>query len=118
MKRDFGYWMQFGAVTAVTAALTATFINIAAAFAADVANGQTYRSEAKAAQTRFYIHTPSINESIMNELIRGEPEDAQAGPDARRRTDQENSAARGQLPMSMLWPAHKYLPRLSYSLAA
>jgi len=30
------YWMQFGAVTAITAAITATLLNIGAAFAADV----------------------------------------------------------------------------------
>ena len=30
------YWMQFGAVTAITAAITAALLNIGAAFAADV----------------------------------------------------------------------------------
>src|ERR1700676_2006233 len=36
MTRDFRYWMQFGAVTAITAAITATVLNVAAAFAADI----------------------------------------------------------------------------------
>lgn len=108
MKRNLEYWMQFAAVTAITAAVTATFINIAAAFAAD---------ESKV-QANLYVNTPSIHDSVMNELTRGEQEDAATGRNMRQRTIQENSAAQGQLPTSMLWPAYKYLPHLSFSFAA
>ena len=35
-SRNIWYWVQFGAVTAMTAAVTAMLLNISAAFAADI----------------------------------------------------------------------------------
>lgn len=78
---------------------------------------QIGQADVKKAQTNFYINTPSIHESVWNELIRGVLEDVDAGRSVTRRTNQEGSAKQGQQPTSMLWPAYKYLPHLSYSFA-
>lgn len=126
MKRDFTYWMQFGAVTAITAAVTAAFINIAAAFAADVSadslkfapgvvKAPGYETPATtyivANGTNIYSDHSFTSGTVAGELKRGEHVDILAkvkgwdwvlvGKDG---------TGIGYVSISMLSPADKYVP--------
>lgn len=126
MKRDFKYWMQFGALTAVTAAVTAAFINIAAALAADVSadnlkfapdvvKAEGYETPATtyivANGTNIYSDHSFSSAPVAGELKRGDHVDILAkvkgwdwvlvGKDG---------SGIGYVSISMLSPADKYVP--------
>jgi hypothetical protein len=111
-----GIAMIFAAVIGVSANAGGTSTSQAAA--AELVPLQADWSLSQRAQTNFYINTPSIHESVMDELIREEPADADAGGNVRRMTLPGDSEAPGQQSTSMLWPAYKYVPHLSYSFSA
>jgi hypothetical protein len=69
------------------------------------------------AQAHFYL-TPSIHQNVMGELMSAAPESAGAEGRVNRPTGGGSSAAEGQVPTSMLWPAYKYFPHSSHSLTA
>jgi hypothetical protein len=126
MKRDFRYWMQFGAVTAITAAITATVLNIAAAFAADISTDSLklapnvvkapgYETPATnyivANGTNIYSDHSFTGAQVTGELKRGDHADVIAkvkgwdwvlvGKDG---------TGIGYVSISMLSPADKYIP--------
>jgi hypothetical protein len=126
MKRNIPYWMQFGAVTAITAAVTATFLNIAAAFAADISSdtlkfgpGVVKAPGYETPATTYIVANPTsvysdhsfYGTNVTGELKRGEHVDVLAkvkgwdwvlvGKDG---------AGIGYVSISMLSPADKYVP--------
>jgi len=126
MKRNIAYWMQFGAVTAISAAVTATFLNIAAAFAADISadtlkfgpgvvKAPGYETPATtyivANPTSVYSDHSFYGTNVTGEFKRGEHVDVLAkvkgwdwvllGKDG---------AGIGYVSISMLSPADKYVP--------
>lgn len=122
MQTNIFRWDCIAGIAMIFAAVSGVMVNAGGtstsqAAAAVLVPSQADSSLSQRAQTNFYIDTPSIHESVWNELIRGVPEEVDAGRSAKRRTNQEGSAKQGQQPTSMLWPAYKYLPHLSYSFA-
>jgi hypothetical protein len=126
MKRDFRYWIQFGAVTAITAAITATVLNIAAAFAADISadsfklapnvvKAPGYETPATtyivANGTNIYSDHSFAGTQVTGELKRGDHAEVLAkvkgwdwvlvGKDG---------TGIGYVSISMLSPADKYIP--------
>lgn len=126
MNRDFKYWIQFGAVTAVTAAVTAALLNIGAAFAADVSpdslklapnvvKQQGYETPATtyivANGTNIYTDHSFTGTQSTGELKRGDRVEVLAkvkgwdwvlvGKDG---------TGIGYVSLSMLSPADKYIP--------
>jgi hypothetical protein len=113
----------FAAIAMISAAMTGAVPNASAAFVLEAAPAAARTPDVLSAASNkqpanFYINTPSIHQSVMDELIRGEREDAHPGDNVRGTTGEESSAAQGQAPTSMLWPAHKYFPQIGHSFAA
>jgi hypothetical protein len=114
----------FAAIVMISAAMTGAIPNASAAFTSGVAPADfactpvVLSAASDKTPANFYLNTPSIHQSVMDELIRGEREHAHPGDDVRGTTGEESSAAQGQAPTSMLWPAYKYLPQIGRSFTA
>ena len=111
VRHDNVYWIRFAVVTATTAAVTATLLNIGSAIAADVSAG-THKLSRQEARAADIVGKPSIHNMVMDELTGAEPLDSltriKNPGSVRGGTDPAND-----VPTSMLWPAYKYLPQLS-----
>src|ERR1043165_9957781 len=126
MKRDAKYWIQLGAVTAITAAVTATLLNIGAAFAADVSadslkfGPNVVKAPAYEAPATTYIVANGTNDysdhsftgtQVTGELKRGDHIDVLAKV---KGWDWvlvgKNGTGIGYVATSMLSPADKYVP--------
>ena len=121
------YWIQFGAVTLVSAAVTAAVLNIAAAFAADIpadslklAAGVTKSHEGyETPATQYIVANPTsiysdhsfFGTKVTGELKRGEHVDALAKV---KGWDWvlvgKGGTGTGYVSISMLSPADKYIP--------
>ena len=121
MRRDILYWVRFTAVTTVSAAMTATLLNIGAAFAADISPdllnldpGLVKEPAYQSLTTADIVGKPDIHNQVLDELTGGGPVDSHAKIENRGslREDKEGPA----IPTSMLWPAYKYIPQLSKAL--
>ena len=101
--------------SAVAATVAAAAVPLASAFAAEASSRlespQVVRMESDKTLPRFYL-TPGMHQSVIDELIRGEPENARGQQNRARSTEEKNE------PTSMLWPAYKFLPRISHSATA
>ena len=125
-SRDMTYWLQFGAVTAITAAVTATLLNIGAAFAADVSvdslkfapnvvKAPGYETPATtyivANGTNIYTDHSFTGTQVTGELKRGDRVDVLAKV---KGWDWvlvgKGGAGIGYVSISMLSPADKYIP--------
>ena len=126
MKSNLRYWIQFGAITAITAAITATVLNVAAAFAADipaeslkfapnVVKETGYETPATnyivANPTNIYSDHSFTGTQVTGELKRGDHVDVLAKV---KGWDWvlvgKNGAGIGYVSISMLSPADKYTP--------
>jgi hypothetical protein len=128
MKLDnIGYWVPFGAVTTISAAITVAFLNIASAFAADIspdsiklAPGVVKASEGyETPPTNYIVANPTsvytdhyfFNTKVNGELKRGEKVDAIAKV---KGWDWilvgKGGTAIGYVASSMLSPADQYIP--------
>jgi hypothetical protein len=125
MKRNLLDWALFAALTTSTAIVTASLLNISAAFAADiyadrfhVDPGLVKKPGYESPTTADIVGKPSIHDMVMNELTRGEPADSHVrieNRDSLPATRDESAA--GKVPTSMLWPAYKCIPQLSGALS-
>ena len=120
MKRDILYWVRFAAVTTSTAVITASLLNISAAFAADISAdflnldpGLVKAPGYESLTTADVVGKPSIHNQVLDELTRGEPVDSHVKIENRDslRASKDRSAV-SNVPTSMLWPAYKYIPQL------
>ncbi|HEV3137013.1 MAG TPA: hypothetical protein VGZ26_03900 [Pirellulales bacterium] len=123
---NIGYWVRFGAVTTISAAVTVALLNIAAAFASDissdslrlapgVAKAQSYEtpptSYIVANPTSVYSDHSFFGTKATGELKRGEHVDALAkvkGYDWL--LVGKNGTGIGYVSISMLAPADKFIP--------
>jgi len=124
--RSISYWIWFGAVTIVSAAVTATLLNIAAAFAADLsadslklAAGVTKAPGYESPDTQYIVANPTsiyndhffFGTKVTGELKRGEHVDALAKV---KGWDWilvgKGGTGIGYVATSMLSPADKYIP--------
>jgi len=125
--RNFGYWVRLAAVSAISAAVNVAFLNIAAAFAADIPadNLKLAPGLVKAAEgyetpaTTYVVANPTsiytdhffLNTKATGELKRGEKVDALAKV---KGWDWilvgRNGTGVGYVAISMLAPADKFIP--------
>ena len=124
--RDIVYWLRFGAVTMISAAATVAFLNVAAAFAAEVsadslklAPGVVKAPAYEAPTTSYIVANPTsiysdhsfFETKTTGELKRGEKVEALAKV---KGWDWllvgKNGTGIGYVAISMLSPADKYIP--------
>ena len=125
MKRNIFYKARFAAVTTITAVITASLLNISAAFAADISAdllnvdpGLVKEPGYESLTAAEIIGKPSIHDKVMDELTRGEPVDSHVKIENRDTLRaSKDGAAVSNIPTSMLWPAYKYIPQLSGALS-
>jgi hypothetical protein len=114
----------FAAIAMISAAMTGAVPNASAAFVSEAAPAAIARTPdvlsatSDKQPTNFYVNTPSIHQTVMDDLIRGEREDAHPGDSVRGTSGAKGSTAQSHAPSSMLWPAYKYLPQIRYSFTA
>ena len=124
--RDIVYWLRFGAVTIISAAATVVFLNVAAAFAADVspdslkfAPGVVKAPAYETPATSYIVANPTsvysdhsfFETKTTGELKRGEKVEALAKvKDWDWVLVGKNGTGIGYVATSMLAPADKYIP--------
>ena len=120
------YWVRFGAVTIVSAAVTATLLNIAAALAADIsadtlklAAGVTKAPGYETADTQYVVANPTsiyndhsfFGTKVTGELKRGDRVETLAKVKGWEWVlVGKGGTGIGYVPISMLSPADKYIP--------
>ena len=126
MNLRIPYWIQFGAVTVVSAAVTAALLNIAAAFAADVsadslkfAAGITKAPGYETPGTQYVVANPTsiysdhffYGTKVTGELKRGDRVEALAKvKDWDWVLVGKGGTGIGYVSISMLAPADKFIP--------
>ena len=120
--RDIVYWLRFGAITIISAAATVVFLNVAAAFAADVspdslkfAPGVVKAPAYETPATSYIVANPPVSSAITTSLKQKPPGGEKIEALAKVKDWDwvlvgKNGTGIGYVAISMLAPADKYIP--------